>query len=202
MGQSSRERRQTQIEAAALALLEEEGYSGATMQAVARRAGASMETLYNWYGDKLGLYRSLVARNASEVKDVLDRCIQRNDDPLAVIGDVGPRLLALLTGEAAIALNRAAASDTSGELGRAIASAGRETIAPLIERVFVGARERRQLEFQDAREITEIYLGLLVADHQIRRVIGQLRPLTKAACADRSRRALALLEKLYAPARQ
>ncbi len=49
-------------------MLDAKGYAGASMLAIARQAKASNETLYNWYGDKNGLFRALVVRNAGEVR--------------------------------------------------------------------------------------------------------------------------------------
>lgn len=197
MRDAARETRRKQIAEAALALLETHGYAGTTMQAVARKAGASMETLYSWYGDKTGLYRALVAHNASDVRLTLEALTERDCEALEILGAVGPKLLALLTGEASISLNRAAASDPTGELGAAIAEAGRETIAPMIEKLFQRAAQQGLPGVNDAREATEIYLGLLIGDLQIRRVIGQLKPLSRAACAKRSERASSYIKKLF-----
>ncbi|HRK19308.1 MAG TPA: TetR/AcrR family transcriptional regulator [Hyphomicrobiaceae bacterium] len=200
MRTEAREERRKEIAAAALALLEAHGYAGTTMQAVAKRAGASMETLYNWYGDKTGLFRALVSHNATEVRDMLEAHAGDGHDAIAVLEDLGPRLLALVTGETAIALNRAAATDQTGELGSAIASAGRETIGPMVEALFRRANDAGQLAIGDAQEATEIYFSLLIGDLQVRRVIGQLKPLTKAQARKRSERATTIIRRLYGPA--
>lgn len=200
MRTEAREARRKEIAAAALALLEAHGYAGTTMQAVAKKAGASMETLYNWYGDKTGLFRALVAHNATEVRDMLEAYTGDGHDTIAVLEDLGPRLLALVTGETAIALNRAAASDESGELGSAIASAGRETIAPMVAALFRRANDTGQLAIADAQEAAEIYFALLIGDLQVRRVIGQLKPLTKSQARKRASRAATIIRRLYAPA--
>ena len=56
MARSKRDIREEEIEAAAYRLLEERGFAGTGMQAIAQAAHASNETLYRWYGDKTGLY--------------------------------------------------------------------------------------------------------------------------------------------------
>ncbi|MEQ8740678.1 MAG: helix-turn-helix domain-containing protein, partial [Hoeflea sp.] len=63
MREETRAARQAQIEQAAYEVLEEKGYAATSMLAIAKRARASNETLYNWYGDKTGLFRALVVRN-------------------------------------------------------------------------------------------------------------------------------------------
>lgn len=194
MREEARAERQREIEEAAYAVLEEKGYAGSSMLAIARKARASNETLYNWYGDKQGLFRALVARNAEEVRELLEARIKGQHDPLATLGLLGPKLLELLTGSRAIALNRAAAAaDRSFELGAAIAQAGRETIAPLIGRVLEDARARGLLAFARTEEAIELYLGLLIGDWQIRRAIGrEPQPAPEA----RERRAEQALERL------
>ncbi|MBN8294593.1 TetR/AcrR family transcriptional regulator [Rhodobacter sp. NTK016B] len=202
MRDETREARQAQIEAAAYAVLEEKGYAGASMLAIARRAKASNETLYNWYGDKTGLFHALVRRNADEVRAMLGAQIAGGGDALATLGRVGPALLAVLTGERAVALNRAAAADPTGELGRAIGQEGRETIAPLIGQLLEQARAQGALAFGDLEAVREVYLGLLVGDTQIRRVIGRMEAPDEAARTARGRLALDLLGRLYAPGKR
>ncbi|MCA2014224.1 TetR/AcrR family transcriptional regulator [Cereibacter sphaeroides] len=198
MRDDNRTERQAQIETAAYAVLEEKGYAGASMLAIARRAKASNETLYNWYGDKTGLFHALVRRNAAEVQALLEAQIAEGGDALDALSRVGAVLLSLLTGARAVALNRAAAADATGDLGRAIASEGRERIAPMIAAVLEQARAAGQLSYADGGEALGLYLDLLVGDLQIRRVIGRMPEPTAAECEARSDRALAAFRRLCA----
>lgn len=190
--------RQQQIEQAAYQVLEAKGYAGTSMLSIARKARASNETLYNWYGDKAGLFKALVTRNADEVKKLLEAQLESNDDPLETLRMVGPKLLALLTGARAVALNRAAAADPSGELGSAIAQAGRETIAPLIGSVLERARDYGYVAFDSTKDAVDLYISLLVGDLQIRRVIGRMAQPTARFCKARSETAISQLNTLLA----
>lgn len=196
MRQENKSLRQTQIETAAYALLEQKGYAGTSMQAIARKARASNETLYNWYGDKNGLFKALVARNAAEVKALLEEELVTGQDPIATLGRLGPKLLTLLLGDRAIALNRAAAADPSGELGAAISMAGRESVLPLIVAVLERAKSDKKLVFDQADEAAGLYMNLLVGDLQIRRVIGRVPAPDPAFCNTRSGLALSRLSRL------
>lgn len=198
MRTDKKQKRHQEISEAAYALLEKHGYGGTSMLSIAKAAGASNETLYRWYGDKQILFAAMVQDNAAIVKAELEASLTENGDPLAALSKIGAKLLTLLTGGRAIALNRAAASDSSGALGVTIAEAGRGTIAPLLEKLFDRMVQTGVLAVENSSEATEIYLGLLIGDLQIRRVIGQLEPLSEAACSARSDRALVLLKKLYA----
>ncbi|WP_133489726.1 TetR/AcrR family transcriptional regulator [Aliiroseovarius marinus] len=196
MREDKRSQRQQQIETAAYEVLEAKGYAGTSMQGIARQARASNETLYNWYGDKLGLFQALVSRNAEEVKSHLEAELETDHDALAILGTLGPKLLDLLTGDRAVALNRAAAADSSGELGAALSKAGRETVFPLLEQVLLRARADGQLCFEQAEAAVGLYLDLLIGDQQIRRVIGRLPQPSKVFREERAQRAIHHLRQL------
>ncbi|GIT92886.1 TetR family transcriptional regulator [Jannaschia pagri] len=198
MDDTTRRARQDQIEAAAYDVLEQKGYDGASMLAVAKQARASNETLYRWYGDKRGLFAALVVRNARDVTELL-RGVTDGDDPMAVLRDLGPLLVRLVTSDRAVALNRAAAADGSGALGAAIAEHGRETVQPLLVSCLLRARDRGLLRFDTPDAPTALYLDCLIGDLQIRRVIGRAAAPDAEACAARSERALAVLMALYGP---
>ncbi len=196
MREETRSLRQEQIENAAYEVLEEKGYAGTSMQGIARRARASNETLYNWYGDKQGLFKALVTRNAAEVRALLQAELSSNRNAFDILGLLGPRLLTLLLGDRAVALNRAAAADPSGELGATLSQAGRESILPLLDRVLQSARRTGQLSFDQSETAVGLYLDLLIGDLQIRRVIGRVPAPDAAFCKSRSDTALAHLARL------
>jgi AcrR family transcriptional regulator len=188
--------RQQQIETAAYEVLEAKGYGGTSMLGIAKQAHASNETLYNWYGDKQGLFQALVTRNAEEVRGHLESELETDHDALSILETLGPKLLKLLTGDRAVALNRAAAADSSGELGATLSKAGREAVFPLLEQVLLRARDEGQLTFNHSGEAVGLYLDLLVGDQQIRRVIGRLPSPSEAFCHERSERAVRRLCQL------
>lgn len=196
MREEKRSIRQSQIETAAYEVLEAKGYGGTSMLGIARQARASNETLYNWYGDKQGLFQALVTRNAEEVKCHLEAGLQAEDDALSILEALGPKLLALLTGDRAVALNRAAAADSSGELGATLSKAGREAVFPLLEQVFLRAEREGSLSFEHTGAAVGLYLDLLIGDQQIRRVIGRLPRPSTAFCKERSERAVVHLRQL------
>ncbi len=192
MRQETRKTRQKEIQRATLALLVQHGYAATTMASVAKAAGASLETLYKWYGDKPGLFRAMVQANIEELRDELVMSAAAFRDPLAAVQEFGPQLIAVLTSEEVVALNRAAAADPSGDLGRIIAETGRGSIAPQLTGLF-----ERAMASEDPAQITEIYLGLLLGDLQIRRVIGRMPPPDATEIRQRSDRALELLCRLF-----
>ncbi|WMS44646.1 TetR/AcrR family transcriptional regulator [Acuticoccus sp. MNP-M23] len=181
MRDENRKPRHEAIVRAAYALLAEKGYSGASMLSIARAAKASNETLYRWYGDKRGLFEAMVRDNAAEIKTVLEAAATA-DDPAEALRQFAPVFLTMILGERAILLNRAAASDPTGELGAAISAGGRNEIQPLIETLVARLRAPGD---PPAADMTGWLIGLLVGDLQIRRVIGVMPPLSSAAVAAR-----------------
>lgn len=194
MTPDNRDTRRAEIEEAAYKLLSEKGYKATSMLAVARAAKASNETLYNWYGNKQALFQAIVARNAAQARETLQAALVGQGALDEVLERLGPLLLRLVTGDKAVALNRAAAGDVhdTATLGPAIAAAGRDSIVPLLARLI--ARERPDAEHAD--EAAEAYIDLLIGDLQIRRVIGTLLPLSDAEVTARSDRARRLLMRL------
>jgi AcrR family transcriptional regulator len=199
MTPDKRETRQQQIETAAYEVLEQKGFAGASMLAIAMAAKASNETLYRWYGDKIGLFSALVERNAAEVRQMLETGLEAQADPMQILEDIAPALLTLLLGDRAIALNRAAAADSTGALGQAITRSGREAIAPLIAQVLEQARAGGDLDFDTPLDAVSLFLDLLVGDQQIRRAIGQTNSPTPDEIARRVTRALSRFRLLLTP---
>ena len=176
MRKKTQDERRQQIEEAAYELLKSKGYKGTSMLAVAKRARASNETLYAWYGNKQSLFRCLIESNAKAVRQALEDALDRPTDFVVTLDRIGTLLLELVTSERAIILNRVAAADVNdtNTLGMTLASAGRESVQPLIARLFDHAVASGVLRFDDSAEVAEVYLGLLIGDLQIRRVTGAM----------------------------
>lgn len=202
MRSSARADRQEKIEKAAYELLEAKGYAGTSMLSIATQAKASNETLYRWYGDKQGLFKAMVLRNAQEVKSLLEEELEAQHPPLKTLRRLGPKLLGLVLGSRAIALNRAAAADPTGELGAALAEGGRDAVVQLIAQVFQQARKAGVLQGLSTKDAVELYLNLLIGDLQIRRVIGVLPEPAAAEIKRRADRALKTLQKIAMPSKR
>lgn len=168
MKEDDRKARHAAVSAAAYAVVLEKGYDGASMLCIAKAAKASNETLYRWYGNKKGLFAQLVKDNALITGHMLTDAIKGQHDAFETLATVAPVFLTMLLGDRAILLNRAAAADPTGELGAAISVSGCDVVQPLFETILM------QLTQPDANaeQLTQWFLGLLIGDLQIKRVIG------------------------------
>jgi AcrR family transcriptional regulator len=180
MREDIKAKRRAAIEKAAYRLLQQKGYGGTSMLAIAKLAKASNETLYRWYADKNALFKTMVESNVGATKAALEAAILHRADPLVALEQVAPVLLSMLLGDKAISLNRAAAADESGDLGATIAAAGRNSVFPLVETLIERGMESGAVVAPSASVATEWFLSLLIGDLQIRRVI-RTQPLPSDA---------------------
>ena len=199
MEQAARQARRDEILDIAVALLAERGYRDASMIEVARRAAASKETLYAWFGDKRGLYEAAVRRNASDVQGVLARALEDPADLAPSLAAFGTALLDLLLGESAVAINRAAISEAPRDptLAELLSRAGREATLPKLIELLERHADRGDLAIDDGTEAAEAFLGLLLGDCQIRRLLGRLPTQGKAWQRARADRATKSFLRLY-----
>ncbi|MEO0543059.1 MAG: TetR/AcrR family transcriptional regulator [Pseudomonadota bacterium] len=195
------DRRRQAIEEAAYVVLAEKGYKGASMLEIARRAGASNETLYKWYGNKQGLFKSLVVDNAKRITTLIDAVLADagENSGLDILIPVGERLLTVLTSERAIALNRAAAGDVhdTSSLGKALADNGRDAVLPLIAGLIEQGIGSELADAESSSDIAESWLSLLVGDLQVRIVTGQAEAPNKDAIKGRAIKAVTQLKSIY-----
>ena len=172
---------------AAFSVLSERGLS-APLEEVARRANVSKQTVYNHYGSKTQLIRTLIERRRDEMCAPLTR-------PGALDDPQGS-----LTAYAS-AMIRSVLTEPYGELMRmAVIGApdSPELVDILYDTGFMGVRQKlaRYLESLAARgvirtdnpvEAAEMFAGLAVGGLQIRRMIG--RDLGRDAISEPNRAA-------------
>lgn len=168
---------------ATFAELADRGYQNLTMTGIAQRAGASKETLYSWFGNKKGLIAALVHDQAAEADARLVDVLGEAADIEGTLVAFAERLLALLTGERSVALNRAAMTDP--ELAELLLREGRHRTGRLVERYLAEAHSRGRLHAPRPEESFTLLYGLVVRDTQIRVLLGDPAP-PPAAVAERA----------------
>ena len=186
---------------AALAELVESGVEATTMLSVARRAEASKETLYSWFGNREGLLRAVIQHNADgsaeRVRAALDAAIDDDADPVDTLVAYAANLLRLLTADGSVALNRAAMVDR--ELAADLLESGRHRVGPLVERYLARLSDsgRLPLTVPPGEAFTLLY-GLVIEDTQIRVLLGEAPP-DEAEIARRADVAVERFVRLAAP---
>ena len=200
MNENERSKRHDQIRSVAFDLLREVGYRRTSMLLIARRAQASNQTLYAWYGNKQQLFRGIIEQSGRAVREHLERSLRERADPLQALAELGPTLLRFTTDADAITMNRAAVIDAAetGVLAEAIDEVGRGILYPLIRALMTRLVEERVFAATvDAEEAAQTYVALLFGEAQLRQALGTLPPCDAPEIARRSARAFELTCRLY-----
>ena len=167
--------RQEAVLGAVLSLMVEEG-DKLTMNAVARRASCSKETLYKWFGDRDGLLTATVKWQASQVRagrydrQRLDISVLRDS-----LKDFAANWLSVISSPTSIALNRLAighAASRKSNLGGIVLANGRFAIGERLRPVLEAGREAGLLDFDDPETAFRTFFGLVGRDVQIRLLLG------------------------------
>lgn len=169
-----RAEREQRIVAAALNELIEHGYERVTMLDIASRAGASKETLYNWFGSKEGLFAALIKANADRSAQRVEEALDNDADAHEVLVGYATGLLRLLTSPESVALNRAAI--TSLELADALLAHGRHRVGPLVETYLAQLSDDGVISVSNPAQAFELLYGLVIRDTQIRVLLGEPPP--------------------------
>jgi AcrR family transcriptional regulator len=184
--------RQEAVLHAVLSLMVEEG-DQLTMNAVARRASCSKETLYKWFGDRDGLLTATVQWQAARVRageydrQTLDISALRDS-----LRDFAANWLTVISSPTSIALNRLAighAASRKSNLGGIVLANGRFAIGERLRPVLEAGREAGLLDFDDPETAFRTFFGLVGRDVQIRLLLGDRLELTAAEIASDASRA-------------
>jgi AcrR family transcriptional regulator len=199
---SRRAEREEQILTAARDAIVDLGYRRVTMAEIARRAGASKETLHAWFGGKQGLLAAVIARDAdasaARVTSALSSADTDPDSARTVLTTYAVGLLTLLTGPSSVALNRAAV--TEPELAEILLRAGRHRVGPIVGDYLAALHEAGTIHAPEPGTAFEVLFGLVVRDTQIRVLLGEPSP-TPAAISRRAGSAVQQFLALAVPDR-
>jgi len=194
--------RQRDVLDAALRLLVEEG-DALTMNAVARRASCSKETLYKWFGDRDGLITATVRWQASKVavapveRGRLDAASLRER-----LKQFAVNWLRVISSDTSIALNRIAVSHAGSgksKLGQIVLENGRLAMGRRLKPVLEAGRDRNLLAFDDTETAFRTFFGLIARDVQIRLLLGDRLTLGAAEIARDAERATQQFLRLCGP---
>lgn len=174
--------RQGDVLERALGLLVEGGEKALTTAGVARAANCSKESLYKWFGDRDGLLSAMIGYQAGKVRTVDVAAGALTADSLrAHLAAFARDLLAVLSGDVSLALNRLAIShaDRGGadgrraRLGHLLQERGRRQIGRRAAALLDAGRKAGLLAFADADEAYGTLYGLVVSDLHVRMLLGE-----------------------------
>jgi TetR/AcrR family transcriptional repressor of mexJK operon len=183
---------------AAVEVLAERGVH-APIEEVARRAGVSKQTIYNHYGSKTELVRTLVERRRNRITAPLDRAApgDRVEDTLASYAQA---ILELMVTPNSIQLLRMGVTSATEmpDLARTIYDAGsRASRYRLAE--FLATAPRAEVVIEDPAQAAELFLGMVTGGVQIRLLLGLESEIQPDGIPGRARACARRFVRAHAP---
>lgn len=165
------EKRRDQISAVAEGVFLERGYAETTMQLIAERAGASKETLYRHFGCKEALFSEVMRRRSALLTGGGEA--ELSGPPERVLLDLASTLLHFLGRPESVCLYRVvvAESPREPELGRIFYEQGPGRIIERLSIYLKLAAGRGELRIADAGLAARLFIGAVIAHHQILRLV-------------------------------
>ena len=168
LGQIDARKHQAILDAAA-EVLAERGFS-ASIEEVARRAGVSKQTIYNHYGSKTDLVRTLVDRRRSLLTATLEAAPP--DQPIEdTLTAYALAIMEAITSPASLQLTRMAITSAQEmpELAQAVHDAGARAAN---ENLAAFLRGRPELDIPNAQRGADIFVGMALGRLQTRLLMG------------------------------
>lgn len=196
----AKEERRREILEAALQEFTSKGYAGASMEAIARRARASKETLYAWFENKETLFNTLLAARLEGISNRVVAAAEADPSPAHVlpiiVEDVVRLMLAIMP--LTQAMGPGEPGDKASQLvGRTIREE-RERFATYI----LWCRDQRYIAFDDDPfEIVSLFVAMAEGQWSLRLGTGMIDELTDKMIEDHARRVTRIFLKGLAPDR-
>jgi AcrR family transcriptional regulator len=202
LASSRREARRQAFLQAAGDLFIEKGYGATSLADVVRRSGGSLATLYEFFGNKAGLFKALIGDRVSRLTGVFDAAGAAERRPEAALEEFGRRMLDLILDPEVIAVQRLVIAESGQfpELLGTFFSAGPATTTTRLTAYLADQAARGRLRIIDPDMAAEHFGGLIKGSLHVRTMYGIAD--ASADPADRERRVkvgVALFLKLYGP---
>ena len=118
--------RRASILAGAGKVFAQDGYEGASMSHIAREAGVSKGTLYNYFDDKAALFAAYVGAECSRTLSRIFEGAEPDGNPAATLRAIGLRMMRMMLSDLALSIYRVVLSEAAKfpELAQAFYDAG------------------------------------------------------------------------------
>jgi len=182
---------------AASQVLAERGLS-APMEAIARRAGVSKQTVYNRYGCKGELVRALVERRVDSITAPL-RTPDAGEHPEEALAAYARTLLETITRTHSLLRLTMQSAAEMPELARVVFETGPMRSRREVANFLAAETKAGHLAVDDPIQAAEFFAGMVIGHRQTRSLLGLDGQLTAAEMDKVARDAAARFLKAYAP---
>lgn len=194
----AKQQRRREILDAAFLEFSEKGYSGASMEAIARRARASKETLYAWFENKGSLFNTLFESRLEGMESRVMAAAEADPSPVNVLPVIAEHAirLSLAIEPLSRAMGVGEPNDTaSRQLGKTIS---RERLK-FVDYILL-CRERGFVAFDDdPHEIASLFVAMALGEWSLRLGTGMLDELTDKMIEEHAQRVTRIFLKGLAP---
>jgi AcrR family transcriptional regulator len=163
----------------------DKGFKGASMIEIARRAGASKQTLYARYPSKAALFAALVERKASRLFAAIGP-LSESRSVRETLVHCGLELLELIVSEEARGVHRVVIAECMEfpELGELFWERGPGRTRAMLAEYLRARHKSGDIRCDDPEQAVEILLGLVVSGASLRAWLG-IRPTSLSTAAQR-----------------
>ncbi len=198
-GRLSPDARRQAIMDAAKQLFLTKGYATTSLEEIVATSGGSLSTLYQFFGNKQGLWEALVADVCDQVTAPLQDAMDHKGDPRTVLKAFAQRLDALeRSSETAGALRLMLAEGTKyPELARTLFANGPDAAHQIVAEYLQGEVAAGRLKIADTALATEQFCALVCGESKMRNACGVLPDMTPAAIDHRLDAAVDMFLKVY-----
>lgn len=174
-------KRQAILQAARRVFLAQ-GYSGASMEAIAEAAPVSKPTLYSHFHGKHELFAAVIADRCDSLFNTLLTAPLAMPDPVEGLKTIAAAFVELLYAEESLALYRLLIAEQQHfpELGEQVYQASAAPAIAQLSAYLAELQARGQLEVADADTASQLLLGMLKGAHHFRCLLGLQAGLSDA----------------------
>lgn len=185
---------------AASAVISERGL-GAPVEAIARRAGVSKQTLYNHFGGKDGLIRALVRRRVDQMTASLSAA-DHFEQPEAALAAYARALMESVLSATSLSVMRVAIHSAIDmpDMAQAFYEAGPVTSRARLAEFLRAETEAGRLDVDDPALAAELF-SAMVNSRQLRALLGLETPRDEATIRRLSQTIAHRFVRAYAPKR-
>jgi TetR/AcrR family transcriptional repressor of mexJK operon len=157
----------------------EAGFNRATVTAIARKAGCSLETLYSAYPNKERMFEALIARKATGTFEAMGP-LSPDRDVRDVLVRFAMEMLVLMARPDTRGLHRLVIGESRQfpEVAKRFWKEGYARSIQVLRDYFSSNREGRALSVADPNHAAEVFMALLLGDMCMRSTLG-LKTLTE-----------------------
>jgi len=181
----SQDDRRTAILEAAAQVFFEQGYAATSIDAIIERIGGSKRNIYSEFGNKEGLFTTLVSESADAALSALSVEQFSGKDLSEILLEFGRRLLEIYMSPRLIGVYRSIMSEAIRfpELAKAFYQKGPGRASDRLAEVLEEARDRGDIQLDDCHAAADYFVGMFRDNLHLRVVLG-LRPPPSPAEAE------------------